>query len=293
MNNPELAGQAKTFFKDAVALSEKQTTEERQSVLREIMQRKVDRYNAQPGDLDKADGYNCKLCMNRGNTAFLLERNGMLYDTHPQCRCMEIRRSIHRLKQSGLESAIRECTFERFIVETEWQQKMVDTAKAYLAEGISKGEWLFIGGAVGSGKTHICTAVARELLYRMPVYYMTWPAESTRLKSIVNDEEAYGDAMQRVKTIDVLYIDDFFKPIMGRDGVQPPTTADVRIAYEIINHRYVNHMPTIISSERYPSELLEIDEATSSRIAERSRRFTVALKRDRSKNRRIVQDALI
>ena len=293
MSNPELAGRAKDFFKDAVEGFEKQTEEERQTVLRGIMHRRVERYNSEPGHLNETDGYNCKLCMNRGTTAYLSERNGALYDVYPPCKCMEIRRSIQRLKQSGLENAIRECTFERFTVDNDWQKKMVDTAKNYLADGVANGEWLFMGGAVGCGKTHICTAVARELLYQRPVYYMTWPAESTRLKSIVNDDEIYGEAMRRLKTIDALYIDDFFKPVMGKDGVLPPTSADIKIAYEIINHRYVNRLPTIISSERYPSELLDIDEATSSRIAERSKRFSVALRRSRDKNHRISQDALI
>jgi len=35
-----------------------------------------------------------------------------------------------------------------------------------------------------------------------------------------------------------------------------------------INHRYITRLPTLISSERTPMELLEIDEATGSRIIE-------------------------
>lgn len=280
------------------------TPENRHEIMRDIMQRRVDSYNASAGKLrdgyvnsDRVpipgDGYNCDLCNNRGDTAFLTERNGMLYEVHTPCRCMEIRQSIWRMRQSGLESSIRKCTFERFTVRSEWQRKMLDTAKDYLKNGVPGGQWLFMGGAVGSGKTHICTAVARQLLYSKPVYYMTWPSESTRLKSIVNDQEEYGKALRRLKTIEVLYIDDFFKPVAGDFGPLPPTPADIRLAYEIIDHRYRNHMVTIISSERYLSELVDIDEAIGSRIAERSKGYARQLARDREKNQRLSNDDLI
>ena len=257
------------------------------------MQRRVDRFNSQAGNLDAADGFKCEKCMNRGYIAKLVERGGMFYEVHEECVCMEIRKSILRMKASGLESSIRQCTFERFEVKSEWQQKMLDTAQDYLANGVSAGKWLFFGGAVGSGKTHLCTAVARKLLYQMPVYYMTWPSESAKLKAIINDDEDYGREIRRLKNVDVLYIDDFFKPIMGDRGPLPPTSADIRLAYEIIDHRYRNHMVTIISSERFLSELLDIDEAIGSRIAECSKGYVRQLSRDRQKNQRLVNDELL
>lgn len=274
---------AKPFFEKA--LRERETLSER-----EYMQRRVDRYNAEPGNLNVDDGYNCPLCMNRGTTAILTERNGVFYDCYPPCRCMEIRMSIRRMRASGLENSIKEYTFAKFRATTDWQRTMLMTAERFVEEGAKAKCWLFIGGAVGAGKTHICTAVAGKLLYLVPVHYMIWPSESARLKSIVNDDEEYGRAMSRLKTVDVLYIDDFFKPIMGEHGPLPPTPADVRLAYEIINHRYVNRLVTIISSERYLSELMDIDDATVSRIAERAKGYCLTLARDRAKNQRITSD---
>lgn len=260
---------------------------------KESMQRRVDEYNAQPGTLNLIDGYNCKRCNNRGNTAYLRESNGNYFDCYPECECMEIRRSIARMKASGLENSIKQYTFDKFEANEEWQKKMVETARKYVESGAKEGRWLFIGGAVGSGKTHICTACAGRLLYQMPVKYMTWPGESAKLKAVVNDDEEYGREMGILKETALLYIDDFFKPIKDDYGIKPPTAADVRVAYEIVNHRYINKMPTIISSERYLSELMDVDEATASRIAERSQGFCLTIGRDTKKNHRMIPEELI
>ena len=255
--------------------------------LRDIAQLRVDRYNASVGDLN-ADGYNCKLCNNRGYTAFVNERGGFVSDAYEPCRCLEIRRSIQRLKNSGLETIVRDCTFERFTVTAPWQQVMVDKAKEYLAVGVGEGSWFFIGGQPGCGKTHICTAIARQLLYEYPLRYMAWESESKRLKAIVNEAEEYDREITKLKAIRVLYIDDLFKPVKDDFGnLKPPTAADVKLAFEILNHRYINHMSTIISSEWFMDELTDFDEATASRISERCGRFKLIINKDRSKNHRL------
>ena len=46
-------------------------------------------------------------------------------------------------------------------------------------------------------------------------------------------------------------------------------------------------MPTLISSERYLSELEDIDMATSSRISEQARGYSLTIGRDRDKNYRL------
>jgi DNA replication protein DnaC len=48
------------------------------------------------------------------------------------------------------------------------------------------------------------------------------------------------------------------------------TPADVNLAFEILNYRYVNRrLVTILSSEKTIEEILDIDEAVGSRIFER------------------------
>ena len=46
------------------------------------------------------------------------------------------------------------------------------------------------------------------------------------------------------------------------------TDTDVNVMYEIINYRYMNNLPLIISTEKDLEGLLLFDEATGSRIIE-------------------------
>lgn len=273
---------------------EKMLSEAEKTDPMEYEKRKVEEYNASRGNLNEEDGYDCKLCMNRGYTGTVELINGCIYTRYPECRCMGIRRSIHRMKQSGLENSIREYTFERFDAKEPWQQAMLETAKRYLAEGAKEGRWLYMGGQPGCGKTHLCTAVARSLLYEKPLLYVIWPQISKKLKALVNEAEDYEREISRLQRIEVLYIDDLFKPVKDDYGkIVPPTPADLRVAFELLNYRYVNKLPTILSSEWKIAELADMDEATASRIAERSRGYCKSIERDRQRNYRLNGETVI
>ena len=298
---------------ERICKEEAMSPEERRRAAEETERAKCEAYNNTPGRLKdgyyistiqsektfvEGDGYECPLCMNRGDTMVLEERNGFLYERHYECKCMTIRKSIWRMKQSGLEKSIKEYTFKRFEVKEQWQQMMMDLAQRYLAEGVAEGRWLFIGGQPGCGKTHICTAVAGKLLYKMPVIYAVWPQISKKLKSIVNEADEYETEVGKLQEVDVLYFDDFFKPVAGEDRygnmrILPPTAADIKLAFEILNYRYINKKPTILSSEWYINELADLDEATASRIAERCGEFAMMVGRDKSRNHRFTVSTVV
>ena len=85
--------------------------------------------------------------------------------------------------------------------------------------------------------------------------------------------------MSELKSVPVLYIDDLFK------GAETPTQGDLNIAFELLNHRYNNDsLYTIISTEKLLDDLIRIDEAIGSRIAERSKGHRIQLKPDPSRN---------
>ena len=67
-----------------------------------------------------------------------------------------------------------------------------------------------------------------------------------------------------------------------------PTSADIMIAFEILNYRYMNQdLITIISTEKSVDEILEIDEAIGSRLYQRSKKYCIKLPSDKSKNYRM------
>lgn len=239
-------------------------------------QRKVELYNADEGGLREEDGYNCPTCKNKGDIALLQEYPAGCWRMKiRECTCMDVRRSIQRMKKSGLKNIIKDYTFDKFEASEGWQKTIKDAALAYAA---NPSGWFFIGGQSGSGKSHICTAICREfLLGGKTVRYMLWRDDIVKIKAVANDAEEYGRLIDPFKKTPVLYIDDLFKTGKGADGYkQQPTAADVNVAFEIINYRYNNpQLLTLISSECTADDLLQIDEATAGRILERAKVFSL------------------
>lgn len=259
-------------------------TTSRQLTEKEYEQFKVDGLNNTVGNRNEEDGYNCTACKNKGIIARVKEQNGRFTTVIGPCKCDEIRKSIMRMKRSGLKDIIKDYTFDKFHATEPWQKTLKAAAMEY-AE--NPDGWFFIGGQSGAGKTHLCTAICREfLLGGKRVLYMLWRDEIVKLKAAVNDSEEYHKLIDKYKTVDVLYIDDLFKTGKSPDNtVQKPTAADVNVAFEIINYRYNNpDLITIVSSECTEDELLDIDEAVGGRIYERSKAkaFSIAKNRDRN-----------
>lgn len=195
---------------------------------------------------------------------------------------MEIRRSVWRLRNSGLKDMAEKYTLDNFKTEEAWQRHMKDMAERFIAS--NDWNWFFAGGQVGAGKSHICTAVTNALLKQYPAQYMLWRDEVNRLKANLMDDAQYHERMNKLKCIKVLYIDDFLKGAVG-ETISP---SEIRIAFELINYRYNNpQLVTILSSEKTIGELMGTDEATASRILERCGEFVLNISRDERKNQRL------
>lgn len=251
---------------------------------REYEQFKVDGLNNTEGNRHLTDGYNCKLCKNKGYIVKLIERpNGTFEQEHSFCKCEDIRRSIVRMKKSGLKDIIKDYTFDKYEVTEPWQEAIKSAAVEYAKNPVG---WFFLGGQSGAGKTHLCTAICREfLLGGRKVVYMLWRDDISKLKSLAKENPEEREAMiEKFKKAEVLYIDDLFKMGKATDNAkQMPTAADINAAFEIINYRYNNpNLLTIVSSECSEDELLDIDEAVGGRIFERAKTISIAKNRDRN-----------
>jgi len=238
-------------------------------------QRRIDGINEMPG---KLKGYDCADCLNRGYTAVLLKTGE---HAMRECECMAIRKSMKMIEKSGLKQLVERYTFERYIATDTWQERVKELAQRFIDSDACCFAML---GQTGAGKTHLCTAIAREYLLnkKIPTYYMLWNTDVKRLRSTVNDGESHEKEVKRLQTIDVLYIDDLFKCKNGNE----PSDADVRLAFEIINARYNSRVTTLISSEFTIDELRGIDAALAGRINEMCGVYVLNIGRDEKKNYR-------
>lgn len=240
---------------------------------------KVDTINNTPGNLT---GYNCPKCLNRGNIAVLRD-DGSFFTK--DCDCMKIRRCIWEMERSGLKTIIQEKTFDTFSADETWRKTIKVGAMAY-AE--NPDGWLLFCGQSGGGKTHLCSAVCRHrLMVGDEVRYMSWRDKIPEIKAMSLDNDQRTKIINSFKTAEILYIDDLYKGGKAGDTSSNPTRADVSLAFEIINHRYINHLPTIISTEKTPQELVDIDEATGGRIVEMAQEHTYCIEKKPGRNYRL------
>ena len=245
---------------------------------------KVDGLNATIGNRNEEDGYDCPLCKNKGTIYKLVDcGDGTYSHCAADCKCSEVRKSIMRMKRSGLKDIIKDYTFDKYIDSEPWQKAIKASAMEYAKD---PDGWFALCGQSGSGKTHLCTAICREfLLSGKRVVYMLWRDEIVKIKEAAQSgDSSLQDILERYKNADVLYIDDLFKTGKNQfNEMVKPSVADINYAFEIINYRYNNpKLLTIISSELSEEELLDIDEAIGGRIYERAKTFTIAKSRDRN-----------
>jgi DNA replication protein DnaC len=206
----------------------------------------------------------CLECKNKGDVASNVDG----YLQIKECRCMKQRKIMKRIEDSGLSSQFANYRFDNFKTDEAWQKSMKDRAIDYLNHFNDKSpyKWLYIGGQIGSGKTHIESALMRELIQKgFDIAYMQFSEE---MPDIERGLISYGDInlkalsmYERFKTVEILVIDDAFKNYTKQ-----------RAFWDIINHRYKDgRLVTIISSQYSYDQLVQItgDESLPSRIFER------------------------
>jgi DNA replication protein DnaC len=194
------------------------------------------------------------------------------------CKCQEQRRLERLFAASKITPAFRAKTFDNF--KTQGRPPIINTmlksAMDYVARLPALGEnnWLALLGEPGSGKTHLAMATANTLVAQgMQALYFPHVEGMGELMSGI-DDKTISKKTNTLKNVALLLWDDFLKPIMGGR----PKEFEMRVAFEVVNYRYLNLLPTVISSEHSPQGLLNMDKATGSRIIERSKgHLTVAL----------------
>lgn len=222
--------------------------------------------------------YKCDKCDGSG---YYSEQIGD-YTVSRECECYRYKVIADNIRRSGIADVIDRMTFGAFRTTQDWQSGIKKQAERY-ANSVLNGasDWLMLSGQVGSGKTHLAiAALGRLLMHGVKAKYVNWREMARDLKRTQFDEDEYDDAVYRLMRPQVLLIDDFFKG-------STVTDADINVAYDVINERYLKGLKTIITSEKTAQEVMKIDEAIGSRIYDRAKNYYADISRDRAKNKRI------
>lgn len=217
-----------------------------------------------------APEYECDICK---DALFLFKKNEDGYEVAIPCKCRELRNAKARMKASGISEEDLKKGFGDFLTHDEKplmvaKQISIKYFKDFENIKDSRVNSILLCGAAGRGKTTLGLAITNNLLASgVPVLYMPYRDTVTELKQNIIDEVAYKERMYKLKNVSVLFLDDMFKGKI--------TESDINIMYEIINHRYLQRLPLIISTEKTQEELLEIDEAIGSRLIEMSKTYIV------------------
>lgn len=249
----------------------------------EFSQLKANSYNNTIGRMNENDGVECSICKNKGliMVSQLYEPYNYYVEVMKDCECMAKRRTIMQAQKSGLGDYIKKRSND-YIAEQEWQKeyknKMIDFCKNHAEDNV----WFSIIGQSGAGKTLLCSIIANHLLYNInrKVIYITWTDFISRLKRDMMGDNAneVSDYLEEIKNVDVLFIDELLKKY---------NETDLKYIIEIINYRYTNNLKTLITSEKTTNELLDIDEATFSRMIEKAGNYIINIEKDRNKNYRL------
>lgn len=224
----------------------------------------------------------CPLCKNKGDIAVRIDG----YMQIVPCQCMNERRIMQRMNDSGLNSQFANYRFDNFKTSESWQKSLKEVVMDYIEHFTEQSphKWLFLGGQVGSGKTHLISASMLQLTKKgYDIAYMQYSEEMPRIEMALtsfNPDEKTLSTYERFKRVQILVIDDAFKNYTKQ-----------RAFWDIINHRYKDpKLVTIVSSQYHYDALVQItgDESLPSRIFERcSEKYFKEIKFDDSRNYRM------
>ncbi len=180
------------------------------------------------------------------------------------CRKHQLLQSIHqRLFSLSNLHELRHLTFENFQprgriglapLQADSLERAYNHARQFAQ---SLNGWLLIQGTVGCGKTHLAAAIANYVVnLGIPTLFITVPDLLDALRFAYSDPEAtFEERFEEIRRVPLLILDDF--------GTQNATSWAQEKLFQILNFRYVNRLPLVVTTNL---ELEEMEERIRSRL---------------------------
>ena len=156
-------------------------------------------------------------------------------------RRLELRKKYYLM--SKMNKRLKRYRFENYTTNID-NKKAYEKSKQY-AESFVKGEnkdSLFITGGVGTGKTHLAASIANYLIENeIPVIFGTLITLLNDIKDTYRiDGNCESDVINKYSKVAMLIIDDL--------GKERPSEWTLEKLFTIVNNRYENDLPIIITT---------------------------------------------
>ncbi|MDP4143217.1 MAG: DnaA/Hda family protein [Bacillota bacterium] len=214
--------------------------------------------------------YKCNKCR---DTGWVLTERG----TYAKCDCVELDYIKRLWDNSGIKADQKNLKLNDYKpydeVTKAARAKAVEYIKSFEEIKDTRENSFGLFGQPGAGKTHIVIAIGTNLINReanpVPVVYMPYLESMRELKANTLDDEYYNKLINRYSRAKLLIIDDLFKDKVKKGRlVGELSESDMKHIYPILNYRYNNRLPMLVSSECTPRMLFDLDEALAGRIIE-------------------------
>ena len=162
-------------------------------------------------------------------------------------------------KREPESTLISRYTFENFVVGAS-NQFAHAACLAVASKPADHYNPLFIYGGVGLGKTHLVNAVGHRLLQQNPhqkVVYITFESFMNQLIGSLR-RDRMNEFKHHFRNIDVLILDDI-QFIAGKERTQEEF-------FHTFNSLYENHKQIIITSDRFPKEIPNLEDRLRNRF---------------------------
>jgi DNA replication protein DnaC len=183
-------------------------------------------------------------------------------------------RQLEKLKVASLlGERYKNVTFGKTDMDNDDFVKVADRARKYCAAAgkvLEQGVGIYLYGAKGTGKTHLTACIANELMSNYySVLYTNFSEISKSIRATYGSRSESEQAfIDKLATIDFLFIDDFGTESVARDGDDLWLQEKI---FEVVNKRYNANKPIIFTSNYSLADMIKnrgLADKTVDRISE-------------------------